>query len=52
MVKTGSINRRIFNSVSLLATGREFLYTPNKEGKGLAIFNNGRTKAINAFKDA
>jgi hypothetical protein len=52
MGKIGSINDRIFNSVTFIVTGREFLYTPKKEAKGLVIFNNGKTKALNAFKDA
>jgi hypothetical protein len=52
MAKTGFINRRISDSVSLIVAGKEFLYTPKKEAKGLVIFNNGKTNAINAFKDA
>jgi hypothetical protein len=52
MGKTGFINKRIFDSVSLLATGREFLYTPKKEAKGRVIFHKGKMAAMLAFKDA
>jgi hypothetical protein len=52
MAKTGSINERIFDSVSLLATSREFLYTPKKEAKGRTLFHKGIALAMSAFKDA
>jgi hypothetical protein len=52
MAKIGSIDKRIADSVLLIAKGRVYLHTPKKEASGRAILNKGIYKAESAFGDA
>jgi hypothetical protein len=52
MGETGSINDKLFYSVSTIAKGRMFLHVPKTESIGLVIFNKGIKQAMQAFKDA
>jgi hypothetical protein len=52
MEKTGFINDRIIESVSLIATGRDALHTEGIEAFGRVNLNKGIAEAKDAFKDA
>lgn len=51
MDRIGLINR-IFESVTVIDTGRKWLVTKGLEGKGRVNYFDGLNDALNAFKDA